>query len=123
MSIILNSKFHGSLLEMFSFEFFQIGQGVVTLGQSSDFQTIDWRFPETNICPISECGLSCLNRTFALNHFQLYHAATSMACTICEQVFSVTNPLNILRHHQFQHPNDRTPQLKSVGQSVGVNTN
>lgn len=37
-----------------------------------------------------------------------------MICTICNELFVVENPLNILRHYQVEHPNERPPQLKTV---------
>lgn len=92
----------------------------VTLGKSSDFETVIWRFPNTKQCPLKECKLSCSSRSVAFAHFHMHHAEISMICTICDELFLVLNPLNLLRHCQIEHPNERPPKLKAVSGFIEI---
>lgn len=84
------------------------------MGKSSDFETINWRFPNTDQCPLKNCMLSCSSRKNCLTHFHMHHAEICMMCTICDELFLVVNPLHLLRHYQIHHPNERPPKLKEV---------
>lgn len=86
----------------------------VTLGKSSDFETVIWHFPNTNHCPLKECKLSCSSRSVTLAHFHMHHADTTMICTICNELISVKNPLKLFRHYQEYHPKESPPKLKPV---------
>lgn len=90
----------------------------VTLGKSSVFEAVVWQFPKTDQCPMKNCKLSCSSRSVCLGHFHLLHADTTMLCTICHELMSVVNPLNLYRHYQDHHPNQPTPKLKPV--SLGL---
>lgn len=92
----------------------------VTLGKSSVFEAVVWQFPNTNQCPIKDCMLSCSSRKVCLGHFHLIHADTTMLCTICNELMSVENPLNLYRHYQDRHPNNPTPKLKPVSSNLSA---
>lgn len=88
--------------------------GQVILAACSDFQPMEWTFPKINKCPLKECALTCLNRKAALIHFSAYHATTSIACTVCNELFLASNPLKVFLHYQQKHPDQKPPKLKLV---------
>lgn len=85
----------------------------VTLGKSTEFKEVVWLFPKTDQCPLKDCMLSCSSRSVCLGHFHLKHADKTMICTVCNELVSVKNPLNLFRHYQDYHPNEPPPKLKS----------
>lgn len=93
-------------------ELFQISVDVI-LGESTVFEEIRWRFPNTTECPLSDCKLSCSSSFLALIHFTVHHATTAMICIICNKLFSVENPTKLIDHFKRHHPNE-VPKLKTV---------
>ena len=92
----------------------------ITLGKSTEFETVVWRFPDTDQCPLKDCLLSCSSRSICLGHFHLMHADESMLCTICSELISIKNPLNLFRHYQDHHPNKPPPKLKPVSWILAI---
>lgn len=92
----------------------------VTLGKSTEFETVVWRFPNTDQCPLKYCMLSCSSRSVCLGHFHLLHADTTMCCTICSELISVKNPLALFRHYQDHHPKESPPKLRPVSRDLAV---
>lgn len=86
----------------------------VTLGTSSDFENVVWRFPNSIVCPHRDCELTFSSRYIALNHFRKNHADTSMLCYVCREIISVQAPFNLLLHFHLEHPHDSPPKLKSA---------
>lgn len=95
--------------------------GVVTLGESTDFQTVDFHFPDSNECPLNQCHSSFPNRNAALNHFRTDHANTSMQCMHCKVIFPANDALSLLRHYQAEHPNEQAPKLKITSNQPSKN--
>lgn len=85
----------------------------MTLGVSTAFEAIVWRFPNTDKCPLQQCMKPFSQREVASIHFGMEHAATTTICTICNVLFSVIDPLVLFQHYQKKHPNEQ-PKLKAV---------
>lgn len=86
----------------------------VILGKCTKFREIKWQFPKIAKCPMDECRLSCSSRSIAFIHFCEVHANTSMACNVCDKLFSATNPSPLLKHYRDHHPNGAIPNFKPV---------
>lgn len=86
----------------------------VELGESTDFDTVTWHFPDTKECPLKQCTLQFSHRNVALLHFCMKHAKETTICTVCDELFSAENSQDLLQHYKDLHPNEPQPTLKLV---------
>lgn len=86
----------------------------ITLGKSSQFETVKWKFPDTEKCPLDGCDLSFSSRIFALVHFRMNHSSTAMVCPICDIPFSSVSTSNMEQHYAIYHPDANLPPMKIV---------
>lgn len=77
----------------------------IELGESTDFQSVIWHFPDTGQCPLKECALLLSSRSVAAFHFRTMHAKITMACTVCGELVLAENAHDLLQHYQGMHPN------------------
>lgn len=86
----------------------------ITLGKSTQFQTVKWKFPDTEKCPLDGCDISFSNRSFAIIHFRSNHSSTAMLCTICNIPFPSACTSNLEQHYELYHPDASLPTMKTV---------
>lgn len=81
----------------------------VTIGHLTEYKIVNWRFPNTNICPRIFCSKPFENRAEAKQHYIKKHADYDMSCQECGVLIALSGAHNLLNHYNRKHPNIDPP--------------
>lgn len=84
---------------------------LISLGELTEYETTEWRFPDTQNCPLRSCAIHFESRKIAMEHYRENHAKHAVLCEICNypiMLLSATH--HLVGHFARKHPNVEPPQ-------------
>lgn len=88
------------------------GDEFVTLGEFTEYPTIQWRFPQITSCPRKNCKEKFNNRAETIAHYREVHAKYDVLCNECNTIVAVSGSQNMLNHYKRRH-SDIEPPVKT----------
>lgn len=75
----------------------------------TEYQTMQWKFPQITHCPRLNCKQTFTSRNEAIRHYRTMHSIYDVLCQECEQIISLTGTHNLMNHYKRKHPDIQPP--------------
>lgn len=92
---------------------------LITIGELTEYPTVQWKFPETTHCPRSHCKQKYKSRAENIAHYRDVHAKYDVICNECNILVSVSSSHNLLNHYKRKHSDIELP-LKTKENRVNL---